>query len=85
MSLYLQIFGKSIIIDMTKILEIELEFQSSMTTNFSFFIHFFLWNAVSDFITFSSFIRLCIKFNIFFTLLKLSFPKIIIILQNVQT
>ena len=27
--------------------ETELEFQSSMTTNFSFFVHCFLWNAVS--------------------------------------
>ena len=34
-----------------------------------------LWNAVSDFITFFSYLSLCMKFNTFFIFIKLSFFK----------
>ena len=35
-----------------------------------------VWNTVRDFITFFSFVRFCMKFNTFFTLVKLYFSKI---------
>ena len=38
----------------------------------------FLWNAVRDFITFFSSVRLCMKFHTFFAFIKLSFSKIIL-------
>ena len=38
-----------------------------------------LWNAVRDFITFFSFVRLCMKFNTFFAFIKLSFLKAIFV------
>ena len=43
-----------------------------------------LWNAVRDFISFFSFVRLCMKFNIFFAFIKLSFLKAILTSYNVS-
>ena len=41
-------------------------------------LNYFLWNAVRAFITFFSFVRLCMKFHTFFAFIKLSFSKIIL-------
>ena len=41
-------------------------------------------NAVRDFITFFSFVRLCMKFNTFFAFIKLSFLKTILTSYNVS-
>ena len=43
-----------------------------------------VWNAVRDFITFLSFVRLCMKFNTFFAFIKLSFLKTILASYNVS-
>ena len=43
-----------------------------------------IWNAVRDFITFFSFLRLCLKFNTFFAFTKLSFLKTILTSYNVS-
>ena len=42
-----------------------------------------VWDTVRDFITFFSFMRLCMKFNTFFAFIKLYFPKIIFTSYNV--
>ena len=42
-----------------------------------------VWNTVRDFITFFSFVRFCMKFNTFFTLVKLYFSKITLTSFNV--
>ena len=43
-----------------------------------------VWNAVRGFITFFSFVRLCMKFNTFFAFIKLSFLKTILTSYNVS-
>ena len=43
-----------------------------------------VWNAVRGFITFFSFVRLCMKFNTFFAFIKLSFLKIILTSHNIS-
>ena len=44
----------------------------------------YLWNAVRDFITFFSFVRLRMKFNTFFAFIKFSFLKTILTSYNVS-
>ena len=43
-----------------------------------------LWNTVRGFVTFFSFVRLCMKFNTFFAFIKLSFLKTILTSYNVS-
>ena len=44
----------------------------------------FLWNAIRDFITFFTFIKLWMKFNTFFAFIKFYFQKIILTLYTVK-
>lgn len=44
----------------------------------------FLWNAIRDFITFFTFIKLWMKFNAFFAFIKFYFQKIILTLYTVK-
>ena len=50
---------------------------------FSFPVNLPVWNVARDFITFFSFLRLCMKFNTFFAFIKLYFSKIILTLYDV--